>query len=311
MKIAVVIAAYNFEPWINICFSGLYTRSDTQIIVFDNGSSDNTIEILEKSYPKTIIIKSTRNLGFGAANNFGIAKALETGAEYILLLNQDAHLLGNCLDLLIEVSQQEKEFGIISPFHLSGDGKNLDSRFSYYLARYGNRYLTNMLFRCEKPRAIYEVDFVNAAIWLLPASTIKRCGGFDSIFNHYGEDEDYVKRLSFFKLKAGVVPAATAIHDRPQKFTISEKDELAILNKNKLLILFKSPEKSLLRHYLSFAATHFAATINIFLGKYNKGIKEHLNLFLSATSSLPKLYRSRKKSYKGKMPFIPENTNCL
>jgi GT2 family glycosyltransferase len=309
LKIAVVIAAYNLEPWIDICFSGLYERPDVQIIVVDNCSCDNSVSLIEKNYSSIIVIKNERNLGFGGANNIGIAKALELGSDFVLLLNQDAHLVGICLDVLLEIATKEKEFGIFSPMHLSGDGKNLDSRFSYYLSRFGNRYLTNMLFRGEKPKAVYEVGFVNAAIWLLPISTIQRCGGFDPIFGHYGEDEDYVQRLSFYKLKAGVVPAALAIHDRPQKFEITETDDITALNRNKLLILFKNPGKSLFRHFVSFSATHVVVSFNILLRRTEKGMKEHLKFYVMALGNVPRLYKSRKISYKTKLPFIQELVN--
>lgn len=64
-----------------------------------------------------------------------------------------------------------------------------------------------------KPK-LFRAPFVNAAAWLLPVSTINTIGGFDPIFFHYGEDNNYCQRILYHNLKIGVVLGTFIRHDR-------------------------------------------------------------------------------------------------
>jgi len=91
MKVSVIIVSYNFEQWIDRCLGSLRrSTSPISVIVVDNGSKDKTTQIIEKNYPEVHLIKTGANLGFGKANNIGIRYAMEQGADYFFLLNQDA-----------------------------------------------------------------------------------------------------------------------------------------------------------------------------------------------------------------------------
>lgn len=90
-KVYVIIATYNGKKWINSCFSSIYNSTvPLNTIVVDNGSTDGTQNIIREQFPKVNIIQSKTNIGFGQANNLGIKKAYDSGADYIFLLNQDA-----------------------------------------------------------------------------------------------------------------------------------------------------------------------------------------------------------------------------
>jgi GT2 family glycosyltransferase len=199
--------------WINKC---LNSCKGYQIIVVDNNSKDHTVNFISKNFPEVKILNQHQNLGFGAANNIGIRYALSQGAEYVFLLNQDAYLKPNTIDTLVKVHQANPSFGILSPIHINGEEKSLDKNFSSYISYNNNPSLfydalTNNL------KSIYEVPFVNAAAWLLPKSTLLKIGGFDPLFFHYGEDDNYCQRVLFHKLKIGVVPTTFVVHDRDNK----------------------------------------------------------------------------------------------
>jgi len=69
------------------------------------------------------------------------------------------------------------------------------------------------LFFKRELKDIYTVDFVNAAAWLLPCTILKIVGGFDPIFFHYGEDDNYMQRVIYHGFKIGVCAKVTVCHD--------------------------------------------------------------------------------------------------
>ncbi len=200
-------------PWIERCLSKCCNYN---VIVVDNLSTDKTLEFLKFNFPDVLVIKQKDNLGFGKANNIGISEALRRGADYILLLNQDAYLESDTLDQLIRVASENSEYGILSPIHLDGGGKRFDRNFTNYIHYDKNKdFFSDALF--NRLNGIYEVPFVNAACWFLPRKTLETIGGFDPIFFHYGEDENYCQRLVYHGIKIGVVSHCYVRHDRENR----------------------------------------------------------------------------------------------
>src|SRR5690606_30807048 len=100
-----------------------------QIVIIDNNSTDGTVAFIKENFPAVYLMPQKENHGFGQANNIGVKYALEQGAEYVFLLNQDAYLHEGCLDKLIGVQKENLEYGIISPIHFNGKGSSLDEKF--------------------------------------------------------------------------------------------------------------------------------------------------------------------------------------
>jgi len=215
MKIFVVIVTYNPKKWIDTCFSSLRKSSlPLNIIVVDNDSTDNSPVLIKGNYPEVNLIQSTENLGFGKANNIGIKKALNEDADYILLLNQDAWVEEGTIEKLVSVAQSNPDYGIISPIHLNGKGDTLDYAFVEYIKQVKDNRLLNDLLLNIPMNDIYELPFVNAAAWLITRTCIQKVGGFDPMFFHYGEDDNYCQRVKFHGFKIGIVPGSTIFHDR-------------------------------------------------------------------------------------------------
>lgn len=208
MKILTIIVSYNFEKWIHPCLSSVEKSTlPTDILIIDNCSSDCTVSSIRTNYPHIRLIANTSNLGFGKANNIGMQIALQEGYDAVFLLNQDAWIAPDTLQILAALSEQYPDFGILSPVHLDGSGKQLDKGF----ASYAN--LTDMSRLSANPTPV-ECPFINAAFWFIPVRTLQKVGGFSPLFYHYGEDKDYVNRLHFHRYKIGYATMAYGCHDR-------------------------------------------------------------------------------------------------
>lgn len=211
-KVFSIICTYNGREWIERCIDSL--KDSYLIIVVDNGSTDGTVEFIERQYPNINLIKSQQNLGFGAANNIGMKYALDNGADYVFLLNQDAWTINDSLKMLVKILDKNKEYGVLSPIHLNGSGEMLDRKFGNYLYKNGGRKFITDKITGKDTKDIVNISFVNAAAWLLSRKCIEEVGYFDSLFIHYGEDTNYLQRVRFHGFKIGVLGSTFIHHDR-------------------------------------------------------------------------------------------------
>lgn len=207
-----VIVTFNGSAWIRSCLGSFEKKH--KIIVVDNGSKDNTIDLVKNHFPEVHLIKSEENLGFGAANNIGIKYALKQGANYVFLLNQDAWLQKGSLELLVNSIEKNPEYGIISPIHLNGTGEMLDRNFGDYLYNKGGRKFITDKILGRNLKSLIDIEFVNAAAWLLSRKCIEKVGLFDPLFFHYGEDDNYLQRVRYYSFKIGILTSAFIYHDR-------------------------------------------------------------------------------------------------
>ncbi len=218
MKVVVIIITYNPLQWIQKCLNSLRLSSTAvEICVVDNCSTDGAQEVIQTNYLEVDFIQSSKNLGFGAANNIGIKKAFDNGADYVFLLNQDAWVEFDTIEKLILAQQNEPQYGIVSPMHLNGEGTALDFNFSNYIIPFECKALYSDIFLNKIKKGLYEVKFVNAAGWLISRKCLENIGGFNPSFFHYGEDDNYVDRVHFHQLKVGVLATTRLFHDREER----------------------------------------------------------------------------------------------
>lgn len=214
MKVSVVIVTYNGDQWIEKVIESLFfSELEVEIVIVDNNSSDKTVSLIKK-YIQVDLIELQENLGFGPANNIGLKKVYETKSDYVFLLNQDAWITPNTIADLVAVHEKRSEFGIISPMHLNGKGDALDYKFSKYISPTKCKHIYSDIFLKRVSGKVYEVEFVNAAAWLISRKCLEIVGGFNPSFFHYGEDNNYVQRVKFHKLKLGILPETIIYHDR-------------------------------------------------------------------------------------------------
>lgn len=216
MKVYTIIVTFNGAVWIERCLDGM--RKSTilsNIIIVDNNSTDNTVYIVKTFYPEVMLIESKVNAGFGKANNIGIAAALKNGADYFFLLNQDTRIFPDTLQRLIDANKKYPEYVALSPVHLDGTTKKIDYNFIRYIKNSDN-FISDIIIGGTPVSEVYPLPFINAALWLLSKECILHIGGFDPLYKHYGEDEDYIHRMNYHGYKIGFCPAVFGVHDRNQ-----------------------------------------------------------------------------------------------
>ncbi|MBR5724922.1 MAG: glycosyltransferase family 2 protein [Bacteroidales bacterium] len=216
-KILVVIVTFNARKWVKKCLKSVEKSSlPADVLLVDNGSTDDTLALVRKEFPLTRIIETGENLGFGAANNRGLRIAHDECYDFAYLLNQDAWLEKDTLEKL--VAAHKPEWGILSPMQLDARGRR-DKRFD----KKCGKYIDAALGGYHNDKLVVEVPFVMAAHWLVSRRAIGTVGGFSPAFRQYGEDDNWIDRLHYHGLHCGVVPAANAVHDRGGRRLAREK----------------------------------------------------------------------------------------
>ncbi len=299
MKVIVIIVTYNGIKWYDKCFQSLRdSTTPIQTLVIDNKSTDNTVEYIKENFPEIILIESATNLGFGKANNIGFKYAIEQNADFVFLLNQDASVKNNTIDLLIKKMTASPEYGILSPIHLAEEEDKLDNYFRRYIEqRACPDLVSDMLVKGKPDDQIYPIQFVNAALWLVSINCIKTIGGFNSIFPHYGEDDNYLHRLEFHGFKAGVYPLAFGVHYRLQREekrpTFKQKKHRDIISN---LIILTDIRQPLKRCILS---SFFQTSLKMYNNLLHLAFKELIAnccAFLNIITLYPKILKNRKMS---------------
>jgi GT2 family glycosyltransferase len=304
MKVTAIIVTYNGVSWLSKCLDSLLQSTiPIEILVIDNCSTDATVSLIKEKYSsKCLLIESKENLGFGKGNNIGLKIALENQSDYVFLLNQDATVEPNTIEGLVETSQKNSQYGILSPLQLEPSGMRLERLFFNFMAKDSSRRFYSDFVLHHESCAIYPIDFVQAAAWLLPIHTVRTIGGFDPIFFHYGEDDNYCQRVLYHNLKIGVVPKFKISHDseRPISPTIplfSEK----YYNQYILKLLCKYGDLALANHGASLKKER-RKNINLMISKLIKfdlkgfiGMYKQLQLF---DTYVPLLEKSRTVNAK-------------
>lgn len=213
LKVFVIVVTYNGMQWYDRCFTSLRNSTiPVQTIVVDNASGDGTVDYIKENYSEIHLIESKENLGFGKGNNLAMRYALDHGCDYVFLLNQDAWIEdADMLGKLVLLSLRHPEYGVISPMHIKPDKQSLNIMIGYGANAYTHRIISDLY--CGTIKEIYQTNYVNATAWLLPRNTLSVLGGFDPLIFHYGEDDDYLHRMIYHKLKIGVCLSAFVVHD--------------------------------------------------------------------------------------------------
>lgn len=242
VKLFVIIVTYKGKQWYDRCFTSLrQSTMPVQTIVVDNASNDGTVEYIRENFPEVILMENKENLGFGRANNVAMRYALDHGCDYVFLLNQDTWIEPDAIEKLVKIHERHPDYGILSPLHVTPDKRQLFMLIDDGKGQFEKNYdmLSDLLFgTC---REVYPIKYVNAAAWLLPRKTLETVGGFDPIYFHYEEDDDYLNRVNYHKLGVGLCPSALIVHDHSKLFGELPVSKTRIHRDQLLKVRFANP----------------------------------------------------------------------
>lgn len=212
IKILAILITYNSQKWIRKNLHSIFADSDSvnlDVYIVDNGSTDDTVNIIKKEFPRVLLQESKENLGFGKANNLAFSYALKNQYDYVFLVNHDGWLLPKFWEnaSLILSNPQYVNYGLLSPVHYDETERELDFGFK--------RYIGNQLKNSED-REVIDVDLINGAFLFISRECLIEAKGFDPIFFFYGEDIDLCLRAKRKGYKIGVMKNAKVVHDRKE-----------------------------------------------------------------------------------------------
>jgi GT2 family glycosyltransferase len=188
------------------------------ILVVDNGSPDGSGERLHARYPDAQYLQTGQNLGYAGGNNSGMRRALEQGAEFVLVLNNDAVLDETCVSELVRAAQSNMNAGAVGPKILRYDSPEriwfAGGRFDQVRAA-GIHLQENMIDADPRESQVAENTFLTGCCILIPAATIESVGYFRDDFFTYMEDVEYSFRIMASGAKLLYAPAARLKHRVP------------------------------------------------------------------------------------------------
>lgn len=212
-KVAVVVPNWNGLKEIGKCLNALADRTQPHTtIVVENGSTDGSVEFLEKNYPDIILLKNPRNLGFAGGVNTGIRYALGGNFDYIALLNNDAVPDKDWLERLVAFLDSNPKAGIVTSKIIDEHGQHLDSSGDIY---------TTWGLPFPRGRGESDIDKYDSETWVFGASggaslyrakMLEQIGLFDEDFFAYYEDLDISFRAQLAGWKVGYEPRAITRH---------------------------------------------------------------------------------------------------
>lgn len=184
------------------------TRTRMQWIVVDNGSEPPLDGLPEG----TVLIRNPKNLGFAGGANTGMRYAFSHGAEFAILLNNDAEPLPDALDALLGACKADPNIGLASPVILNSD---LDGKIDWCGGRwtsFGYESTSDpeegMRWHAERPDRIW---LVGTAL-LVSRRLVERIGYLDEKLFAYWEDNDISRRSAAEGFRNVVVPDAHVRH---------------------------------------------------------------------------------------------------
>jgi len=212
MNIFVVVLNWNGKEFLQQCIESLLDQTlINKIIVVDNGSTDESINIIESKNLRLKIIRNDRNLGFSGGVNKGIEYAMESGADFVALLNNDAIADKNWLKELVKAAA-ETEAGIITSRLKKIHSENLDSSGEFY-SIFGLPFPRG---RGKKDTNQFDNDTTifgaSGGASLYSVKMLREIGLFDEDYFAYFEDVDISFRAQLAGWKIFYAPKAVAYH---------------------------------------------------------------------------------------------------
>lgn len=249
MNVSVIIVNYNTCELTRKCIESIYSftkENSFEIILVDNNSSDDSVEVISSRFPEVKLILNDTNIGFGRANNRGNAIAK---GEFVFFLNSDTYLISDAIKSFYDYMKDVKHsnVAVVGGELLSGHDfdtvsyGNLPSVFEYFsylgFKKFYQNYFDKKLASgiVNKDSEIKEVGYVNGADMFFRKEIFDLVGQFDEDFFLYFEETELSYRVREKGFISMIIPSVKIIH-----LVSFYRDTFSAYNYNKLKIYSKS-----------------------------------------------------------------------
>jgi GT2 family glycosyltransferase len=253
-RVWAIVLMYGGEHVTAACIESLLSQDypELSILLVDNQSQSGGGGRLHQRFPTIEYLDTGGNLGYAGGNNRGITYALDHGAAYLLILNNDTTLDPACVSRLVETAEAKERVGVVAPKILYFDEPELiwygGGHLSTLRAVGEHRHRHQRDDRSEAGVA-EPVTFASGCAFLMPAAVARATQGFAEDFFMYCEDVDLSIRLEKAGYGLYYQPAARVYHrenllDNPTPFQIRLRD--------------RNRRRVVRRHYRPFDKLRFA-----------------------------------------------------
>jgi GT2 family glycosyltransferase len=214
--IYVVTLTWNQKDDTLACLESLsqMTYSNYRLLLVDNASSDGTVEAVREVYPEVEIVVNNCNLGFPGGFNVGMQHALDQGAEYVLIINNDTAVAPDMLDQLV-AEAGPSDVGMLAPKIYYADPPDL----IWSVGGDCHPWLLEMTHKGDKQwdrgqwEQVIERDFLVGCALLFTRQMLAEVGMFDMLYYPiYYEDVDLCIRARRTGYRLLLVPQARMWH---------------------------------------------------------------------------------------------------
>lgn len=230
--VSVIVTNYNGRHFLDSCFRSLYKinypRELYEVIMVDNGSTDGSVEFVEKSFPWVKIIRLDKNFGFTGGNNRGVKKAK---GDFLVFLNNDTEVDENWLIELVKAATKLKNVGICGSKILFMR-RNVVHFENGYLTLVGGGVFPSMGKKdCKEKTAPFPTACIHGASFLIKRDVFKEIGGFDEDYFLYGDEADICLRTWLYGYSVLSVPTSIVYHAFMGGKAVKEEEFKKVMNK--------------------------------------------------------------------------------
>jgi GT2 family glycosyltransferase len=207
----IVVLHWQASHYTRACLASIRALSykNYQVLLVDNGSPDNSGSAIAKQFPEVNYLRLETNVGFAAGCNNGLEYCLESGAQWIWLLNNDTKVAQDSLELLMQAATTNPQAGMFGAMVYTGEGEQF---VASGLGEIDFTRAKTYLRKQVPSEATVMCEWLTGANMLLRADAIKQVGLFDEDYFIYFEDTDLSYRMARAGWHCLLVPAARVEH---------------------------------------------------------------------------------------------------
>lgn len=217
--------------------------SNFELIVVDNGSSDDSLQQIKNKFPSVTCVEVGKNLGYSGGNNVGIKYSMKDKKnEYILIINNDIELMNpKFLTQMIEEMRTDSKIGIIGPRVINPGGRVQNTiLFTPTLLNCIKESL-GLRFRTKEQKdynILQQVGAVSGVCWMIRTNVVRKVGLLDEDYFMYAEEQDYCYRVKKADWKVMYYPIDSVLHKKEHQDTNMERAYRQYIYTRRNLVLF-------------------------------------------------------------------------